>query len=121
MDHLKKTKINYPNYRKIFSDIIDTKFPDKRQECENLLNKQELSFLDIIKLDQKIFGEGDKDVKRFNQREKAYDNLSKKEILEYQIRNKLNNIQLASCFHLSRNTITKWKKEFKILSDDLGK
>ncbi|MDR2234986.1 MAG: hypothetical protein LBE92_02580 [Chryseobacterium sp.] len=44
-----------PNYKRIFSDIIALKFPHRMQEFEKLLNKEELSNLEILELNRKIF------------------------------------------------------------------
>ena len=43
------------NYNKIFSDIIAKKYPQKKEECLTLLQKETLSAIDIIELNQKIF------------------------------------------------------------------
>ena len=43
------------NYNKIFSDIIAKKYPQKKEECLTLLQKETLSAIDIIELNQKNF------------------------------------------------------------------
>lgn len=103
------------NYKKIYQDIIEMKFPEKKEQCVCLLNKKALSMLDIIELNQKIFGKSNKQTDIFNQRHKSYDRLAILKILEYQIINNLNNSELARHFQLSRNTITKWKKNYNNL------
>lgn len=47
-----------------------------------------------------------------SRRHHSYDLASIIDILEYQKKNQLNNIQLANHFKLSRNTVAKWKKSF---------
>lgn len=98
-----------PDYKRIYSDIINKKYPHKRQECSDLLKKSNLSVLDIIKLNRKIFG--------LNRQQSTYRHRSYKEsdileILNYQKTNMINNAQLARHFNISRNTIAKWKKLF---------
>jgi len=105
------------NYKKIYQDILEMKFPEKREQCFSLLNKKELSILDIINLNQKIFGKSDKQTDIFNQRHKSYDKSAILKILEYQKVNNLNNTELAKHFKLSRNTISKWKKNHSNIRD----
>lgn len=108
----KKQKISQPHYKKIYSDILTKKFPEKINECKSILSKKELSILDIIQLNQQIFGYNE--ICSDNQRLRSYDDQSIVEILEYQKKNNLNNTQLSIHFKLSRNTIAKWKSNFKI-------
>jgi hypothetical protein len=101
-----------PDYKRIYSDIIDKKFPDRKQEYFYFLEKDSLSILDIIKLNQKIFGTSNKQNLAFNQMHRAYDEEAIIEILNYQKNNNMNNSQLAVHFKLSRSTVTKWRKNF---------
>lgn len=103
-------KISCPDYKRIYNDIIITKYPDKREKCQPLLKKQQLSALDIIKLNSLIFDKGSREDLAFNQRHKSYSYSAIREILEYQVKNKLNNTQLANHFKLSRNTVAKWRR-----------
>ncbi|MBB4807868.1 hypothetical protein HNP38_003184 [Chryseobacterium defluvii] len=96
-----------PDYKRIYHDIIIKKYPDKKDKCQLLLEKQDLSALDIIKLNSLIFGKTNRE---FNQRYKSYSRSAIREILKYQAENNLNNTQLAHHFKLSRNTVTKWKR-----------
>lgn len=105
------------NYKKIYHDILLMKFPEKIEHCVSILNKNELSMLDVMDLNQKIFGISDKQTDEFNQRHKSYDKETILQILEYQILNKLNNSELALHFKLSRNTITKWRKNYSNIRD----
>jgi hypothetical protein len=106
-------KNNLPDYKLIFSDILSKKYPEKKTACQLILNKEELSILDVIKLNEIIFGSSDKESFVDNQKYKAYDESAIIYMLDYQKKNKLNNIQLANFFKLSRNTVAKWKKAFK--------
>lgn len=101
-----------PNYKRIYIDIIEKMHPDKEKLCKSLLNKTNLSILDIISLNDIIFENKDKETLIFNQMHRSYDENAILDILEYQRKNKLNNTQLANHFKLSRNTVTKWKKHF---------
>lgn len=101
-----------PDYHRIYNDIIDKKYPEKKEACKALLNKKELSVLDIIELNNKIFGLPDRATETFNQKHRSYDTSAILKILDYQKTYKLNNSELAQHFKLSRNTVTKWKKLF---------
>ncbi|SDR05985.1 hypothetical protein SAMN05421664_3340 [Chryseobacterium soldanellicola] len=101
-----------PNYKRIFEDIIDLKYPQKKETCSKILSKNDLSFLDIIKLNNMIFDQPNSSGDKINQQYRSYNTDAILEILEYQQKNKLNNSQLANHFKLSRNTVTKWRKMF---------
>ncbi|MGG7549784.1 helix-turn-helix domain-containing protein [Chryseobacterium arthrosphaerae] len=94
-----------PNYKKIYLDLIRKKFPSKEENCNKILSKEKLEILDVIALNMILFGNCSA-----NQKHKAYDEKAIKKILSYQKKHKLNNIQLANKFSLSRNTIGKWRK-----------
>lgn len=102
-----------PNYKKIFHDILDMKYPDKRSKCFPILSKNFLSSLDIIKLNELIFGRQNIETAVFNQKHRTYKKKDILRILEYQRKNNLNNIQAALYFRISRNTLAKWKKLYK--------
>ena len=106
-------KNQLPNYKLIFSDILDKKYPEKKKECEDLLRKNDLSVLNILELNQKIFGVN-KDTQIFNQKCRAYKKSDILQILDYQKNNNLTNTELANHFKISRNTISKWKKVFLV-------
>lgn len=101
-----------PNYKRIYNDIIARDHPHKQDQCKTILKKADLSMLDVIKLNNIIFGIKDKETLVFNQMHRSYDKSTILEILDYQDKNNLNNTQLANHFKLSRNTVTKWKKHF---------
>lgn len=104
--------MNHPNYNKIYLDIIDRKFPERKEELTPLLSKEIVTSLEIINIHNKIFNHQSKEVNIFNQKRRSYDEESIKNILQYQISNKLSNHQTAIFFNLSRNSVTKWKKLF---------
>lgn len=103
-----------PDYKRIYNDIIIKNFPDKKDCCMRLLQKESLSVVDIIALNEKIFGSPDKETFAANQRHRSYRKADILKILDYQKKNELNNTQLAIHFKLSRNTVAKWKKNFAI-------
>jgi len=107
-------KTNFPNYKRIYTDIISKKYPEKEKKCKYILQKKEISTLDIIKINEIIFGNTDKEESINNQKHRSYDESAVLEILNYQKKNKLNNSQLANHFKLSRNTIAKWRKNFPV-------
>lgn len=102
-----KQKIE-PNYQRIYTDLINKKFPHKIEECRKFLEKPNLSALEIIALNKKIFGGTEKNTGKH----KSYTKTDILEILNYQKKNKLNNKEVALHFSLSRNSVAKWKKQF---------
>lgn len=103
-----------PNYRAIYTDIVNNKFPHKRSKFQFYLDKENWSTIDIIKLNQEIFGVNDKVLTSFNQTLRSYKKEDIIRILDFQKKNHLNNSQVASHFNMSRNTVAKWKKMFLI-------
>lgn len=101
-----------PDYKRIYNDIIDQKYPQKRGLCRNILNKPQLDVLDIIQINSIIFDSKEKDTQEFNHKHRSYDVYSIRKILNYQKKEKLNNSEVSRKFKLSRNTIAKWKKFF---------
>lgn len=108
-----ENKLSRPDYKRIFMDIIERKFPDKKDEYLSILNKENFSVIDIIEINKKIFGNNEKNL-TFNQKQRSYSKSDILKILDFQKKNKLNNIQLAIHFKLSRNTVGKWKKIFLV-------
>lgn len=98
---------NFPDYKRIYQDMFKIKYPDLQLECSSLLNKENLSVMDVLKIDNIISINTKKEL--LSGRFRSYDELSILEILRYQKKNKLNNSQLALHFKLSRNTVAKWK------------
>lgn len=102
--------MNNPDYNKIFKDIIQDQYPHKAKVCESILNKENLTGIDVITLNNIIFGSSSQETTVFNQRHRSYDKQSIMQILEYQKKHNLNNTQVAQKYKLSRNTVAKWKK-----------
>ncbi|MGI9581668.1 helix-turn-helix domain-containing protein [Chryseobacterium sp. RRHN12] len=103
-----------PDYKQIYSDILEEKFPGKLSDPTIRLKLETLhSAFDILKFNQLIFGETGYTVERKNQRLRSYDKESILKILSYQKRNELTNLQVSGHFKISRNTIAKWKSIFK--------
>ncbi len=101
-----------PDYIKIFTDIINLKFPEKKNICEKFEGKGHLNSLEVLKINNLIFGDS-KLYKRDNLKFKAYDKETIQKILSYQENNNLTNSELAQHFKLSRNTVALWKKRKK--------
>ncbi len=100
------------NYKKIYADMLHSKSLAKNKGFKEFFKKVELNALDVIELNEKLFGIKDKESEQFNQRHRFYNESAILEILDYQKKNGLNNLQLAKHFKLSRNTVSKWKKMF---------
>ena len=109
----KSHKMIQPDYKTIYQDILQEHFPEKLPDCYSILNKNNLSAIDILKLNEKIFGSHRKNFEE-NQKHRSYSPSDILQILEYQKENNLNNTQLATHFKLSRNTVAKWKKLFLV-------
>ena len=103
-----------PDYIKIYTDLIDLKYPEKKYKCQAILSKGSLSSLDVINLERILFKSIEKEFDSFNQAHRSYNERTILEILDYQDKNKLNNSEIARHFKLSRNTIAKWKKIYKL-------
>ncbi|MBB6329144.1 hypothetical protein HNP24_000094 [Chryseobacterium sediminis] len=107
-------KKSQPNYKQIYRDIILKKYPEKMNTCQLILEKTNFSMLDVININNMIFGTNNKDILINNQKFKSYDESTVLYILDYQRKNRLNNSQVANHFKLSRNSIAKWKKYFQL-------
>ncbi|WP_073061917.1 transposase [Chryseobacterium oranimense] len=104
-----------PDYKQIYTDIIEEKFPEKMDDFRIRRKIEGIStVIDIITLNRMIFGEPELSMECGNQKLRSYDQKSVLNILEYQKKNKLNNTETANHFKMSRNTISKWKRLFKI-------
>ncbi|PWN57947.1 helix-turn-helix domain-containing protein [Chryseobacterium viscerum] len=100
-----------PNYRKIYEDMISKKYPEKADACKSILSKEMLKVIDVITLNNIIVGFNEHQIET-NQKLKSYDKDTIFDILLYQKKHRLNNVQTAKHFNLSRNTLTSWKKNF---------
>ena len=91
-----------PNYIKIFTDIISMKFPQYNFIIDILKDKDDLTSLEVIEINNSIFG-----ISKANNF-KSYDLQSIKEILDYKEKNNLTIIATANHFRMSRNTLKFW-------------
>ncbi|MDM1552708.1 helix-turn-helix domain-containing protein [Empedobacter falsenii] len=103
---------NSINYKALYTDIINDLYPDELSLYQDILNKEQLSFFDISKLNRLIFLDKNRNNSKVNQKFKSYQEKDILFILDYQKINKLNNTQLAIHFKLSRNTVAKCKKNY---------
>ena len=112
MDKETQQRVIIPNYKRIYEDLLDRKYPHKKEACKAVLAKEKLSSIDVFLLNNLIFDKDIRDEHESDQKYRSYDKASILKILQYQKRNNLNNSQLAKHFGLSRNTVAKWKKMF---------
>lgn len=105
-------EISRPDYKRIYSDMLRLKYPEKANDCKSILSGQQLSALEVIQINEIIFPQKKTRGIRFNQAYRAYSKEEIMKILDYQKKHYLNNSQLAIHFGLSRNSITKWKKNY---------
>jgi hypothetical protein len=103
-----------PDYKQIYTDILEEKYPEKLKD-PGIRRQLEMlhSAVDILRFNQQIFGNPEYAMEFNNQRLRSYDEVSILQILTYQKKNKLTNIQVSNHFKISRNTIAKWKAAFK--------
>lgn len=108
--HLSLKKNFSPNYKVIFEDLAKERYKDLvpkyiQQRIESLNNH-----LDVLELNKLIFNQN------YSSKEtaqmKAYDRASIEKVLQTQVKYNLSNREIATMFHLSRNTVAKWKKEY---------
>lgn len=113
MDKKTQNKLkSKPHYVKIYSDLVRMKYPQHWEDVKELLEKDELSYFEIERLNKKLFQTNSPNKEQLQQKYKAYDEKTITQILLYQKKNNLNNLQLAKHFKLSRNTVAKWRKIF---------
>jgi len=97
------------NYKKIFQDILDLKFPEKQELHTIVLEREIADFYDVLSLNKLIFGDENKENKH-----KSYDSSTIVKVLNYQKENNLSNVETAKKFNLSRNTVSAWKKKVNL-------
>ncbi|SFN47507.1 hypothetical protein SAMN05421741_1065 [Paenimyroides ummariense] len=114
MDKEAQKRVIIPNYKRIYEDLLDRKYPHKKEVCKSVLAKEKLNSMDVFLLNNLIFDKETKEENENDQKYRSYDKTSILKILQYQAKNKLNNTQLADHFGLSRNTVAKWKKMFQL-------
>lgn len=105
-------RINAPDYRKIYTDMIEMKYLHKKGKCEAVLNKPRLTVMDIFEIEKIIFDANDLQNDKENGKFRAYDSESILQILNYQKKNKMSNTEISNHFKISRNSLAKWKKMF---------
>ncbi|WP_366795373.1 helix-turn-helix domain-containing protein [uncultured Chryseobacterium sp.] len=103
--------MNTPDYKRIYTDMIRIKYPEKHAQCSDILKKDDLEFLDIIRMNT-IITDRNKERMGDNQKLRSYNKITILKILYHQQKHGMNNSELARHFQLSRNTVTKWKKHF---------
>jgi DNA-binding transcriptional regulator YiaG len=109
-----KKNTSQPDFRRIYTDILNKKFPEKKSECEKILNKKVFTELDVIAINNIIFPPSTKEIRKSNQQHRSYSKSTIIKILEFQKQHGLNNTKLALHYKLSRNTVSKWKKLFVV-------
>lgn len=114
MDKEAQQRVIIPNYKRIYEDLLDRKYPHKKEACKAVLAKEKLTSMDVYLLNDLIFDKETRDEAECDQKYRSYDKISIFKILEYQKKHKLNNTELADHFGLSRNTVAKWKKMFQL-------
>lgn len=102
-----------PDYARIYSDLIQLKFPELQNEMQEYLQIKKIGYFDIQQINKKLFGEKKHEQLSIEQKYKAYDVATILEMLRYQKEYGYTNTQLANHFRLSRNTVANWKKTFK--------
>jgi len=99
--------------KKIYTDIIEKKFPNNKEEYLPLLEKNKFSAIEIIELNKKIFGKNSEN-REFDQNHRSYSKSDILQMLDFQKKHNLSNSELAKHFGISRNSVTKWKKIFLV-------
>jgi len=102
-----------PDYKKIYTDILNIKYPHKKEICASIMKKEVLNGIDVINLNKRIF-DISKEAEMESQKHRSYREADIIRILRFQKQKKLNNSEVAQFFNLSRNTVTKWKKTFVV-------
>jgi hypothetical protein len=103
---------NIPDYKRIYNDLVNEKYPEKKDALKTLLSKRHFSVLDVIACNNILIENVDRNTFTFNQKHRSFDHQSILEILDYQKKYGCSNSEVAKHFKLSRNTIAKWKKKF---------
>ena len=89
------------NYKKIFQDILELKFPENK-ELYTIVSEREINnSYDVLSLNRLIFGNENKENKH-----KSYDPSTISKVLKFQEENNLSNIETARKFNLNRNTVS---------------
>ena len=104
-----------PDYKAIFQDLAQQQFgEDIPLDIQNRIEHLS-SHLDVLEVNKLIFNQN------YSSKEtaqmKAYDRASIEKVLQTQEKDQLSNREIALMFHLSRNTIAKWRKEYNSIND----
>ncbi|MGE8525144.1 helix-turn-helix domain-containing protein [Chryseobacterium rhizosphaerae] len=100
-------KKEMPDYKKIYTDMIEMKYPEKKESCREILESDKLLALDIIALNKIIFGKSIQEKKH-----RSYDKTSILRMLDHQEQNNMTNVAMSRSIGISRNSIAKWKKMY---------
>lgn len=92
-----------PNYKKIYEEIL------KRKKIKKKINDK-MSIKDILEISKII----SPDNQEKNQKHKSYDLDYINYVLNDQLKHNYTNTEVAQKYNLSKNTITKWKKNFRL-------
>lgn len=103
--------MNRPNYHKIYEDMIELKYPDKKEAAKKILLKKNLVTKDLDLLNEIIFGFPNRAKQITNSKHRSYTRNEIVDILKFQNESGMNNSQIAKYFKISRNTIIHWRKK----------
>lgn len=97
-----------PNYKRIYTDLIEMKYPEKKPLIIKFLNKKEILAIDVITINRILFKDAQDSISHFN----SYSKTDILYFLDYKKKFSLNNSQMSRKFGMSRNTLNKWEKLF---------
>lgn len=98
-----------PDYNRIYKDLIQTWFPEQKDELLPLIAVDITTSLDVIHVNNELFDKRSKDTQNYNQKLRSYDIPSIIKIIGYQQENFLTIKEISELFGVSRNTVAKWK------------
>src|SRR5690606_39465570 len=85
-----------PNYQKLYKEITERFHKEKSSLVTGYLEKEEWTSLDVITVNDLLFNKKRNKELEFNAKCKAYDELSIKNMLNYQKQHRLNNTDRKS-------------------------
>ncbi len=109
----KSTDCTTPNYSALYFDLA-TALGKTLSESERNRIAHIHKSVDILQVNELLFGSS---ISKETQQMRTYKQEDRDYILAYQKKEKLNNIQTANHFKMSRNTIAKWKQEAKAMKN----
>lgn len=98
-----------PDYNRIYKDLIETWFPEQKDQLLPLISADIATSLDVIHINNELFDKRSKDTQNYNQKLRSYDIPSIIKIVGYQQENFLTIKEISELFSVSRNTVAKWK------------